>query len=520
MKKGILSIILAFLVATTNTSVLASQIAVPSDAPKEEEPWNYDNIEAEINQIKNFISRGLYLEAIQVCEETLAWHELSYSDKSILAQLKWDAKEAYNEYLESMDTSTSDVNNPEDYKSKVYNAYYGKLKEYSLKPETFGLSYREYYVYDINKDGTPELIIRLGTTPNDLLYEYFSYVDDKVVKIGEYEHIRSSLMTYPEGNGIIVHGGAQGTRWIYLVSYVNGKLKEEIILEPTEMDVSLGKIIPNSITFTDNYSERKIGNTTVLDRYFKNNTVVLTNKENAANQYDDVTNEINQINSFISRGLYLEAIQVCEETLAWHELSEMDKASISALKTTATSNYNTYSERLKYYDATNEINQIKKFISWGMYLEAIQVCEETLAWHELSESDQFIINGLKSSAQNQYNAYIISSAYYDATAEINQIKNFISRGMYFEAMKVCDETLDWHRLSPVDVKTITELGEYALRKCEEYLAPYIEYEYNDYTLEDYLNDLNDSKDIIEQSIERYKRNVRMLTEGGLGGLRF
>lgn len=443
MLKRILAIILTLALFVPNTSVFASKIAV-SDYGNS---WDYDNVEAEVNQIKNFISRGLYLEAIKVCEETLAWHELSQSDKTLLAELKWSAQESYNKYVESLSQETGSVSDTDNYKNDpVYNAYWDKLKGYSSNPEIQKLSYKDYFIYDINKDEMPELIVRTGSTPNDLIYEYFSYVNGMIVKIGERDDIRSSLMTYPSGNGIIVYGGAQGTYWLYLVSYVDGKLKGEEIIPASPMDVPLTKVIPESRTLTtDDSTMSEVSNKSTLDNYFRNNKVVLTNAQNDNEQYDDVTNEINQINNFISRGLYLQAIQVCEETLAWHKLSETDKASINALKTAANSRYNTYFESSKYYDATNEINQINNFISWGMYLEAIQVCEETLAWHTLSETDKFLINGLKSSAQNQYNTYLNN-------LEKNATKEYYMRdwGMAFTFLKKAPTPKTWRMSDGVE----------------------------------------------------------------------
>ena len=59
---------------------------------------NYDDISANINQINEMISQGLYLEAIQECNQTKAWHNLSQGDIDLLDKLKNDAEWEYNEY--------------------------------------------------------------------------------------------------------------------------------------------------------------------------------------------------------------------------------------------------------------------------------------------------------------------------------------------------------------------------------------------------------------------------------------
>lgn len=61
------------------------------------------------------------------------------------------------------------------------------------------------------------------------------------------------------------------------------------------------------------------------------------------------------------------------------------------------------------YNCINEVNQIKLFISSGLYLEAIKVCEETLEWHVLSDADITLLNELKTEAANRYRYYLNSN---------------------------------------------------------------------------------------------------------------
>ncbi len=75
-----------------------------------------------------------------------------------------------------------------------------------------------------------------------------------------------------------------------------------------------------------------------------------------------------------------------------------------------------------YYNCIREVDQIKYFIRIGLYLEAIQVCEETLAWHPLSEADISLLNWLKSEAANRYNDYL-NSIYITPERAIELIKD-------------------------------------------------------------------------------------------------
>lgn len=84
-----------------------------------------------------------------------------------------------------------------------------------------------------------------------------------------------------------------------------------------------------------------------------------------------------------------------------------------------------------YYDATNEVNQIKDFISRGLYLEAIKVCEETLAWHDLSESDNSLISGLRNDAESRYNTYLYNEQNKKNTTTTSSSGNSYADGYYY-----------------------------------------------------------------------------------------
>lgn len=60
---------------------------------------SYEDISANINQIRDFINSGLYLEAVKECEQTAAWHMLSAADISLLDSLKTEAQNRYDEYV-------------------------------------------------------------------------------------------------------------------------------------------------------------------------------------------------------------------------------------------------------------------------------------------------------------------------------------------------------------------------------------------------------------------------------------
>ncbi len=71
-----------------------------------------------------------------------------------------------------------------------------------------------------------------------------------------------------------------------------------------------------------------------------------------------------------------------------------------------TSNGNSVPTVISYDNILANVNQINEFISSGMYIEAMQECENTKNNYNLSEADINIINDLYSTAQSKYNEYL------------------------------------------------------------------------------------------------------------------
>lgn len=64
--------------------------------------YGYDDITAEVNQIRGYIDSGLYLEAMRDSQQTKAWHRLSEDDIYLMDSYYNEALTKYNEYVESV----------------------------------------------------------------------------------------------------------------------------------------------------------------------------------------------------------------------------------------------------------------------------------------------------------------------------------------------------------------------------------------------------------------------------------
>lgn len=87
----------------TVTAVTTVSVCIPATAA------GYYNAIAEAEQIRSFINRGLYLEAIRDSENTIAWHNLSPEDITVFSNFKSEAEQKYNDYVNSAQKSYYDA---------------------------------------------------------------------------------------------------------------------------------------------------------------------------------------------------------------------------------------------------------------------------------------------------------------------------------------------------------------------------------------------------------------------------
>ena len=106
---------------------------------------------------------------------------------------------------------------------KTYEAATGGLADYS------GLPACEYTLYDIDKDGVPELIVKTGTCEADYTGTIYRYADGRVGTIGEEIHLgHAALYSDPGEYGIIVVYGHMGEVAAVRISFTDGWSEETL----------------------------------------------------------------------------------------------------------------------------------------------------------------------------------------------------------------------------------------------------------------------------------------------------
>ena len=106
----------------------------------------------------------------------------------------------------------------------IHDAYVAKA------PSAQGDVGRGYYIYDIDKDGVPELLLTYEEGTNRGLAVY-TYADGAVAECGVmwgFAHGLPFPASYPEGNGIVLEECARGYQCIWLISKNGTALSDTI----------------------------------------------------------------------------------------------------------------------------------------------------------------------------------------------------------------------------------------------------------------------------------------------------
>ena len=117
-----------------------------------------------------------------------------------------------------------------------------------------------YFVYDIDKDGTPELFVKTGTCEADYVLAIFSYHDSQALRIGEIGAAHSSFYGDPVHGGLIQHQGHSGYAGAYRYRISDGEITFEALFEdnlytrladdPDAEYIPVTDVIPEAVPLT------------------------------------------------------------------------------------------------------------------------------------------------------------------------------------------------------------------------------------------------------------------------------
>ena len=113
-------------------------------------------------------------------------------------------------------------------------AYLDVLKETVLvwEPQVDDIAVENsYFVYDIDMDGIPELVVKTGTCEADYMAAVFSCRDGQAVRIGELGAGHCSFYGDFVHGGLIIHWGHSGYAGAYRYNIKDGQITDEALFE-------------------------------------------------------------------------------------------------------------------------------------------------------------------------------------------------------------------------------------------------------------------------------------------------
>lgn len=110
-----------------------------------------------------------------------------------------------------------------------------------------------YVLYDVDKDGVPELLLQYGLGEAGYHTTFYGYRDGAVTEIGDVPTGHTSLYTWPDENAVAYNWGHMGGHFVDKISIVDGKLEETKFFEEDTFDdpekpyTPMADIVPGSM---------------------------------------------------------------------------------------------------------------------------------------------------------------------------------------------------------------------------------------------------------------------------------
>ena len=167
--------------------------------------------------------------------------EMEPQTKAPAASAADDWRTAYKQFLTDLCRKEAAVRNIDrpDYDPNVY-------------PGEIGNQSDEYVLYDVDKDGTPELFVRYGKCEAAYRTKVYTYREGTVAELGEFISGHGSLYTWPGENGVAYNWSHMGGHVVEKISLVDGALVQENVFEEKwtdpDMDYTdMADIVPGSL---------------------------------------------------------------------------------------------------------------------------------------------------------------------------------------------------------------------------------------------------------------------------------
>lgn len=172
------------------------------------------------------VGEKLLICADNVKDETQTVY-LADLDGSNLKEINQIDKKTDSAGTSSQDTTTEAETTEENSESGgMKDAYQKILDDTYSKYQSSNGKYLEYHVYDVDQDGTEELIVRNGTCEADYMWYLYTYSGGKAVSVDTFAGGHSALYTCSSGGFYCMHA-QMGYEEVYKYTLSNGKLTKQ-----------------------------------------------------------------------------------------------------------------------------------------------------------------------------------------------------------------------------------------------------------------------------------------------------
>ena len=116
-------------------------------------------------------------------------------------------------------------------------------------PYEIGMLSDAYCLYDIDKDGVPELLIRYGRSEAAYHTCVYGWTDGGVSELGNFSSSHASLYTWPGENALAFNWGHMGGHYVEKLSLTDGALVRETVFEELSVEEykDMADIVPGSL---------------------------------------------------------------------------------------------------------------------------------------------------------------------------------------------------------------------------------------------------------------------------------
>ena len=136
----------------------------------------------------------------------------------------------------------------------IKDAYKSVLIDYGYTDNNFN----EYMIYDIDKDGTTELIVYCGNYEADAEFVFYSYDGNNAISIGKTGASHSWLFGIDSVNGVYLYTSIQGYESLDKITKIDNKIENTSVYEPRKVDEYT--VPQNSLTSFEIYDWSEINN--------------------------------------------------------------------------------------------------------------------------------------------------------------------------------------------------------------------------------------------------------------------